>query len=73
MGYAQEQRVRFIDCMLLYYGSVGRRELCDYFGLGEATATRDLKAYRDAAPNNMIFNPGSKRWEKSGTFVRVYG
>lgn len=68
MNYAVAQRLRFIDRMLAYYGHIGRPEICDFFGLGEAQATRDLKMYEQLCPANMIFNNSSKRWEKAHTF-----
>lgn len=73
MNYAQEQRLRFIDCMLVYYGSIGRKEVCDFFGVGEATATRDFKVYSEIAPDNLVMDRSSKRWEKSRKFKRVFG
>lgn len=72
MIYAVEQRLRMIDFLLLHYGSVSRAELVDFFGIGEATATRDFSLYIDKAPGNAIMNNVSKRWVKSDTFKRLY-
>jgi len=72
MNYAVEQRLRLIDFLLYRYGSVGRDELIDFFGIGPATATRDLAAYSKKAPNNAVINPSSKRWVKLETFTPLF-
>lgn len=72
MNYAQEQRLRFIDCMLVYYGRIGRKEVCDFFGVGPATATRDFKLYNQVAPDNLAFDVETKSWVKYRDFKRVY-
>lgn len=72
MNYAQEQRLRFIDCMLVYYGFVGRKEVCDFFGVGEATATRDFRMYSELAPDNLVMDRASKVWQRSRRFSRHF-
>jgi len=72
MNYAIVQRLRMIDFLLDYYGSVGRSELMDYFGIGEATASRDFALYLNKVPGNAVLNPVSKRYVKSDTFKRKY-
>lgn len=70
--FALEQRMRFIDFLLHHYGSVGRAEIADFFGLGGATATRDLSLYKRMAPGNAVLNPTSKRYIRTDTFIRLY-
>lgn len=72
MNYAVEQRLRLIDFLLLHYGSCGRAEIVDYFGVGEATATRDFALYCKAAPVNAVLNQATKRYLKSETFKRLF-
>lgn len=72
MNYAIEQRLRFIDFLLHHYGSVGRAEIVDYFGLGTATVTRDFAMYADLYPGNLALNNVSKRYVKTETFQRAY-
>lgn len=72
MNYAVEQRLRFIDCMLAYYGRVGRNELTDFFGIGLAQATRDLGVYQDAAPDNLFYDVSAKTYARTKAFVRLY-
>ena len=42
MNYAQIQRLRLTDFLIKHYGSVARAEIEDFFGVGDATATRDF-------------------------------
>jgi len=72
MNYATEQRLRFIDCMLMYYGYINREQLMDFFGVGAATATRDLNNYQLKAPNNIVYRVKNKRHERSEIFKRAY-
>jgi len=72
MSYAVEQRLRLIDFLLQRYGHVGRAELEDYFGIGEATATRDFAMYLAKAPGNALLNNVSKRYVRAETFKRLF-
>lgn len=47
MNGALLARLRFIDFCLDFYGSIGRDELVDFFGMGPAQATRDFRAYHE--------------------------
>lgn len=71
-NYAVEQRLRMIDFLLFYYGSVGREELVNYFGISPATATRDFSLYLEKAPSNAILNNKTKRYIKSECFERIF-
>lgn len=70
--FAVEQRMRFIDFVLHHYGSVARAEIEDFFGIGPATATRDLALYKRLIPGNIVLNQASKRYIRTDTFVRLY-
>ena len=72
MNYAQQQRLRFIECMLAYYGRIGRAEVCDFFAVSEPTATRDFRLHSEVAPDNLVMDRSSKSWIRSASFRRVY-
>lgn len=72
LTYAVEQRLRLIDFLLVQYGHVNRAALMDYFGIGEATATRDFTAYHKIAPGNMALNPSDKTYYRTNAFSRVW-
>ena len=72
MKYAVEQRLVFIDFLLAEYGHVGRGAIIDYFGISEATATRDFKEYKLRFPYNMVYNGNDKAYYKTQDFKRVW-
>jgi len=72
MPYAVEQRLRLIDFLLSQYGHVNRSALIDYFGIGAATATRDLKAYKDIRKDNVVYCDATKAYYRSNCFKRVW-
>lgn len=72
MNYATEQRMRFIDFLLAYYGHIGRSELVNYFGISEPQATRDFRAYKALTPDNMTLNSVTKRYVRTESFRRVF-
>ena len=65
-------RLRFIDFLLNHYGSINRDALVDYFGISSPQATRDIKAYKEVAPDNMHFDDSSKRYYRSLPYKRVF-
>lgn len=72
LSYAVEQRLRLVDFLLAQYGHVKRVALMDYFGIGEATATRDFGLYHEIAPGNMALNPADKTYYRTTAFVRAW-
>lgn len=66
------ERLRFIDFMLATCGHVKRRYIMEYFGVANAQATRDLRTYRDLAPDNLVLEPSSKAYRATSTFVRKF-
>ena len=72
MNYAVKQRLRMIDFLLAIYGFVNRSTIMDYFGIGEATATRDFKEYQNLAHGNMTYNGSERAYYKTQRFERVW-
>jgi len=72
-NYAVVMRLQLIDTLLRIYGKVGRTVLIDYFGIGAATATRDLKEYKSLAPRNMQYNESDKTYYRVESFVSLFG
>ena len=69
---AQQERLAFIEFRLWFLGDVRRPDLLDRFGIAPAVATRDLAAYREIAPNNIVFNDSRKVYEPSPTFKPIF-
>ncbi len=61
-SFAQKQRLAYIDFKLYFTGMVTRSEIVSHFELGLAAATRDLKIYKERAPENMVYNNVEKKY-----------
>jgi hypothetical protein len=72
MQYAVEQRLRLIEFLVVHYDSVGRDQLIDFFGISAPQATRDFRAYKALAPDNLLFDETVKKYKKSHSFRRIY-
>lgn len=63
LTHAVRERLEFIEKQLIFKGWVSRADLIDQFGIAEAAATRDFKAYKELAPENMVLNHTVKKYE----------
>lgn len=72
MNGALLARLRFIDFLLDHYGQVRPQHLMDYFGIGPAQASRDLRAYQELATGNAEYDPSGKLYWKSTVYTRVW-
>ena len=66
-----KQRLKFIDTRLFGDGYVSRKDLCEYFGIAEAQATRDLTLYRAKFKQNIKYNGKAKRYERTTNYAPV--
>lgn len=53
--WAVRQRFQYIEVMAFYTGLVSRSDVARTFGLSDAAATKDLKAYSEQAPDNLTY------------------
>lgn len=53
--WAVRQRFQYIEVMAYYTGLVSRSDVARTFGLSDAAATKDLKAYSEQAPDNLAY------------------
>ncbi|GLS84689.1 WYL domain-containing protein [Paraferrimonas haliotis] len=72
LSYAQKQRLAYIDFKLYFTGRVTRSEIVSHFELGLAAATRDLKIYKEKAPDNMAYNNVEKKYFISEHFKPLF-
>ena len=72
ISQAQRERLAFIEFRLMFLGDVRRPDLIGRFGIAPAVATRDLAAYRDAAPTNIEFDGSRKVYVPTATFTPVF-
>jgi len=71
-SFAQKQRLAYIDFKLYFTGMVTRSEIVSHFELGLAAATRDLKLYKDNAPENMAYNNVEKKYFITTQFKPIF-
>lgn len=71
-SFAQKQRLAYIDFKLYFTGMVTRSEIVSHFELGLAAATRDLKFYKENAPENMAYDNVAKKYFITTQFKPVF-
>ncbi len=71
-SFAQKQRLAYIDFKLYFTGMVTRSEIVSHFELGLAAATRDLKFYKDNAPENMAYDNVEKKYFITTKFKPIF-
>lgn len=71
-SYSQKQRLAYIDFKLYFTGMVTRSEIVSHFELGLAAATRDLKFYKEYAPDNMAYDNVEKKYFMTTQFTPVF-
>lgn len=64
----QESRLKLIDLLLEFTGFTQRKDLKNHFGVGSATASRDIKLYEERFPENTRYNIRSRRYERLDSF-----
>ena len=69
---ARIERLRFIESLLYFGGSVNRDDLINRFGISKASASNLLSAYGQLAPNNLTYNVRQKRYEIAPSFKAVF-
>lgn len=72
LGQAQRERLAHIDFRLCFLGEVSRGNICARFGVAPAGATRDLALYREAAPDNIVFDGRTKTYRIGTSFVPLF-
>ncbi|MGP9669786.1 WYL domain-containing protein [Pseudoalteromonas sp. AOP31-A2-14] len=71
-SFAQKQRLAYVDFKLYFTGMVTRSEIVSHFELGLAAATRDLKFYKDNAPENMAYDNVEKKYFITTQFKPIF-
>ena len=72
LGQAQRERLAYIDFRLYFLGEVSRSDIVGRFGIASAGATRDLAVYRQAAPQNIVFDGSSKTYRIGSNFRALF-
>ena len=69
---AQIERLKHIEYLAYFQGSVSRADLKNRFSISAASSTNDFAAYNQIAPNNLIYNVRLKCYEISKSFAPVF-
>ncbi|MFV2061333.1 MAG: helix-turn-helix transcriptional regulator [Gammaproteobacteria bacterium] len=70
--WATRQRYQYIEVMAFYTGVVTRKDVARTFGISDAAATKDLKAYSLVAPDNLIYKQNVFGFVPSRSFVEMF-
>ena len=65
-------RFRCLEIILLWEGKLTTNHLKSTFGIKRQQASRDFKAYRNIAPNNMIYDPSIKGYKVTTNFTPLF-
>ena len=59
-SFARQERLRFVESMVLWEGVVRRQRVSDVFGVNVNHVTRDLRYYQDQYPGALDFKPDQR-------------
>ena len=68
MRRSQRKRIEFIENRLYWEGKIIRKDLTDYFEISIPQATKDIKAYIEEAPDNIVYDNSAKLYKPSDKF-----
>lgn len=72
LGFAQKQRLAYIDFCLLFKGAIYRQDLINRFEIGLSAGSRDFSIYKNLAPNNLRYDAREKRYFQTPDFKPVF-
>lgn len=72
LPFARQERFRFVETLLLWKGSVTRREVSGAFGVTPNHVTRDLDLYQQLYPDHIVFQPKKHAYVAGPKFLPVY-
>lgn len=68
LSFAQKQRLQFIEAMLIWDGSVQRRDVCKVFDITPNHLTRDIKRYRTNHKEALEYDVESRTYRRGRRF-----
>ncbi|WP_418120460.1 WYL domain-containing protein [Variovorax sp. 350MFTsu5.1] len=72
MSLAQRDRLAHVDLRLQFFGEIRRGDLVNRFEIQTAAATRDLAAYRELAPENMLLDGSTRAYVRTDRFHPLF-
>jgi hypothetical protein len=71
-SFARQERLRFVESMVLWEGVVRRQRVSDVFGINVNHVTRDLRFYQDQFPGALDFKPDQRGYVAGSQFRPRY-
>lgn len=72
LGFAQKQRLAYIDFCLLFKGVIYRQDLIKRFEVGLSAGSRDFSIYKELAPDNLSYDASEKRYFQTPQFKPLF-
>jgi len=72
LTFIQRQRLKHIEFLLIFLGSVRRSDLVDKYNIGSAAASRDLAYYKELAPENISYNTIDKSYSRKEKLTPLF-
>lgn len=72
MAVPQKERLAYLEMRVFFFGVLRRADLEARFGIGSAAATRDLAAYKELAPDNLLYDHNQRFHLPSDNFKPVF-
>ena len=69
---AQRERLSYIEVKAYFCGDLTRADVERRFGIKPAASARDLIAYRRLAPQNIVYDPGQRRYATTEQFSPLF-
>ncbi|MCK0506225.1 WYL domain-containing protein [Aromatoleum anaerobium] len=73
LSHSQRERLAYLELRAYFVGELRRGDLEARFSIKPAAATRDLNAYREQAPDNLIYDRYVKAYVPTARFRPVFG
>lgn len=72
LTFGQRQRLQFIEAILLWEGSVQRRDVCEVFQVTPNHLTRDFKLYRNHNQGALEYDVETRSYRRGKRFKPVF-
>jgi WYL domain len=72
MNIAVTKRLKFIESRLFWEGWIRRSNIEDFFQISTPQATKDIKEYKDRAPDNISYDSAAKMYVRGLNFKPTF-
>jgi hypothetical protein len=72
LSQMQRERLAFLELRAFFTGELQRGDIETRFGIKPAAASRDLRIYRELAPQNLDYDQAGRRYRPTADFKPVF-